>query len=207
MVFGARWAREHHVNSLNKSFDRPMPSFKENEEKDEQYDRFMFLFLGGERSIRSYVRSLLTSSQEVDDLMQNIGLACWHKFDQFAADGSGQDFIRWSCVIARFEVLRFRRSRARDRLVLSDEVIKLLATDAEDRLQRSEVERQTLRNCLRRFNESERRLLLSVHTRGDSISRIAAETNQKTRRLYSKMNALRDLIADCVKTQMARGEA
>ena len=156
-----------------------MPSFTKSDEKDEQYDRFMLLFLGGERSVRAYVRSLLSSSQDVDDLMQNIGLACWHKFDQFAADGSGQDFVRWCCVVARFEVLRHRRSRARDRMVLSDEVIEQLAVDAEARLQRSEAERQALRHCLQKLDEPERRLLMSIHTRGDSISQIAAETNQK----------------------------
>ena len=174
--------------------------------KDEQYDRFMSLFVGEERAIRAYVRSLLQSGQEVDDLMQDIGLACWHKFSQFDPKGSRQDFIRWCCVISRFEVLRFRRSRARDRLVLSDETVQLLAAEAEDRLQRSEEERQALKKCLGKLNDPERRLLLSVHTRGDSISRIASESNQKARRLYSKLNALRDLVADCVRAQVALGE-
>ncbi len=177
------------------------------EKKDQQYDRFMSLFMGTERAIRGYVRSLLPSSQDVDDLMQNISLACWHKFDEFDPEGSDLDFVRWCCVISRFEVLRFRRSRARDRLVLSEEVIKLLATEAEDRLQRSEAERQTLRNCLQKLNEPERRLLLSIHTRGDSISQIAAESKQKARRLYSKLNSLRDMVADCVRTSLAQGEA
>jgi len=175
----------------------------ENNEKDQQYDRFMSLFVSGERAIRAYVRSLLQSSQDVDDLMQNIGLACWHKFDQFDPQGSGQDFIRWCCVISRFEVLRFRRSRARERLVLSDEAVQLLAVEAEDRLHRSEAERQALKTCLQKLSDAERRLLLSIHTRGDSISRIASESNQKARRLYSKLNALRDIVADCVRTQLA----
>ena len=174
----------------------------DNEKREKQYDRFMTLFVGEERAIRAYVRSLLSSSQEVDDLMQDIGLACWHKFDQFDAEGSAQDFIRWCCVISRFEVLHYRRSQARDRMVLSDDAIRLLASDAEDRLQRSEEERQALKSCLQKLDDSDRRLLLSVHTRGDSISRIAAETNQRSRRLYSKLNALRDLIAKCVRTQM-----
>ncbi|WP_246114860.1 sigma-70 family RNA polymerase sigma factor [Rubripirellula tenax] len=167
----------------------------------------MSLFVGTERAIRGYVRSLLPSSQDVDDLMQNIGLACWHKFNEFDLEGSSQDFVRWCCVISRFEVLRFRRSRARDRLVLSEEVITLLAVEAEDRLQRSETERQALKHCLQKLNEPERRLLLSIHTRGDSISRIAAESNVKARQLYSKLNALRDLVADCVRASMAQGEA
>ena len=168
-------------------------------EKDQPYDRFMSLFMSSERAIRAYVRSLLLSSQDVDDLMQNIGLKCWHKFDQFDPEGSVLDFTRWCCVISRFEVLRFRRSKARDRLVLSDEVISLLAADAEQRLEQSEAERLALRDCLNKMADPDRRLLLSVHTAGDSISRIASESNQKTRRLYSRVNMLRSKIADCVR--------
>lgn len=177
------------------------------ESKDQQYDRFMSLFVGEEKAIRTYVRSLLQSGQEVDDVMQDIALAGWHKFDQFDADGSREDFIRWCCVISRFEVLRFRRSRARDRLVLSDETVQLLADEAENRLPRSEEERQALKSCLQKLEDTERRLLLSVHTRGDSISRIAAESNQKARRLYSKLNALRDRVADCIRGQLSKGGA
>ncbi|HBV65617.1 MAG TPA: RNA polymerase factor sigma-70 [Rhodopirellula sp.] len=168
-------------------------------ETDQTCDRFMSLFMGSERAIRAYVRSLLLSSQDVDDLMQDIGLKCWHKFDQFDPEGSALDFTRWCCVISRFEVLRFRRSKARDRLVLSDEVILLLATDAEQRLEQSEAERLALRDCLKKMPDPDRRLLLSDHTAGDSISQIASESNQKRRRLYSRVNMLRSQIADCVR--------
>ncbi len=170
--------------------------FVSNATKDEQYDRFMALFVGNERAIRAYVRSLSISGQDVDDIMQNVGLACWHKFDQFDIQGSKDDFVRWCCVISRFEVLRFRRSRARDRLVLSEAVVEQLASEAVDRLQRSEEERHALQTCMQKLNDAERRLLLSVHTEGDSVSQIAAESQEKARRLYSKLNVLRDLVAD-----------
>lgn len=175
-------------------------------EKDQQYDRFMSLFMSSERAIRSYVRSLLLSNQDVDDLMQNIGLVCWHKFDQFDMAGSAQDFTRWCCVISRFEVLQFRRSRARDRLVLSNEVIELLATHAEQHLEQSEAERRALKICLKKLAEPDRRLLLSTHTIGDSISRIASESNQKVRQLYSKVNIIRNQIGDCVRANLSLGE-
>ena len=168
-------------------------------ETDQPYDRFMSLFMGSERAIRAYVRSLLLSSQDVDDLMQDIGLKCWQKFDQFDSEGSALDFTRWCCVISRFEILRFRRSKARDRLVLSDELISLMAVDAEQRLEESEAERSALKDCINKITDPDRRLLLSVHTAGDSISRIASESNQKRRRLYSRVNMLRSRVADCVR--------
>jgi RNA polymerase sigma-70 factor (ECF subfamily) len=174
--------------------------------KDLQYDRFVSLFARYERAVRGFVRSLLPYGQDVDDVMQEIGLTCWRKFDVFQPTESAADFVRWACVIARFEVLRHRRNCARDRMVLSEEVIEILAVDAESRLEQAETERRAVEHCLQKLDQPQQRLLLSVHTPGDSIARIAADMGQKARRLYSKVNVLRDLVGECVRRQMAEGE-
>ncbi len=175
--------------------------------KDLQYNQFVSLFARQERAVRGFVRSLLPSWQDVDDVMQEVGLACWRKFDAFESADSPDAFLRWACVIAQFEVLRYRRNCARDRLVFSEDVIEILAADAQVRLEKAEAERKAVEHCLAKLQEPERRLLLSVHTPGDSVARIAADTGQKARRLYGKVNALRDLIGECVRGQMAEGEA
>jgi RNA polymerase sigma-70 factor (ECF subfamily) len=175
--------------------------------KDKQYDRFVSLFARHEQAVRGFARSLLPSGQDVDDVMQEVGLACWRKFDAFESKDSTDEFVRWACVIARFETLRHRRNCARDRLVLSEDVIELLATDAEARLEDAEAERQAVADCLRKLQDSDRRLLLSVHTPGDSIAKIASELGQKARGLYSQVNVLRDLIAECVQQRLAKGKA
>jgi len=174
-------------------------------EKDKQYDQFVSLFARHEQAIRAFVRSLLPSGQDVDDVMQEVGLACWRKFET-QGPGDSDEFVRWACVVGRFEVLRHRRNCARDRLVLSEDVIEMLASDAESRLDRAAAERGAVEQCLKTLNENEQRLLLSVHTHGDSVAKIAAELGQTARRLYSKVNALRDLISECVRQRLAEGE-
>jgi len=52
------------------------------------------------------------------------------------------------CVIAWFEVLKYRRKCARDRMLLSAETIQLLSADAEDRYLVAERKRQALEDCL-----------------------------------------------------------
>lgn len=174
--------------------------------KDEQYDQFVSLFARYERSVRGFVRSLLPLLQDVDDVMQEVGLVCWRKFDSFTANDSSEDFVKWACVIARFEVLRHRRNCARDRLVLSEDVIEALAVDAEARVKTLQAERIAVEYCLKKLPDSERRLLLSVHTPGDSIARLATEIGQNARRLYSKINVLRDQISECVRQRLTEGE-
>lgn len=172
--------------------------------KDDQYDEFVSLLARHEQAIRGFVRSLLPLPQDVDDVMQETGLVCWRKFDSFHSNGDCGEFVRWACVIARFEVLRHRRRFARDRLVFDEDVMEILAADAESRLNRAEAEREAVAHCLGQLQEPERRLLLSVHMPGDSIARIAADTGQKARRLYSKVNVLRDLISQCIRMQLAQ---
>jgi len=177
--------------------------------RDHQYNQFVRLFVRHERAVRGFVRSLLPSWADVDDVMQEVSLACWRKFDSFEQTGSAEEsdeFTRWACMIGRFEVLRQRRKYARDRLVLSEDVIEMLAADAETRLEIADKERGAVENCLQQLSELEQRLLLSVHTPGDSVTRIAKEMDQKARRLYSKVNALRDILAKCVRRRLANGD-
>ena len=170
-----------------------------------RYDQFVALFGRHERAVRGVIRSMLPSSQDADEVMQEVGLACWHKFSDFQTDDSQDAFFRWACVIARFEVLKYRRKCARDRLVLSDETIQLLSAEAEDRALIAEQERQALEDCLNRMPPADQRLLLSVHTRGDSVADIARQLGQNARRLYSRVNALRDLLGECVRQKLAEG--
>lgn len=169
-------------------------------------DQFVALFARHERAIRAVVRSMLTSSQDVDDVMQEVGLACWHKFADFRADGGTDVFFKWACVVGRFEVLRYRRKQTRDRLILSDHAIRLLSKDAEQRAAAMENERLAIEDCLCEMQPADRRLVLSIHARGDSVAQIARQLGQSVRRLYSRVNVLRDILGECVQRKLAEGE-
>jgi RNA polymerase sigma-70 factor (ECF subfamily) len=64
----------------------------------------------------------------VDELMPEVALLAWQKFSTLAEQRA---FPQWACIIARYEVLRRRRDKAHDRLVLDDDVIAKLADEAE----------------------------------------------------------------------------
>lgn len=169
----------------------------------DRYEQFIALIERHEPAIQGAIRSMLPSSQDADDVMQEVCLACWHKFADFDPDGSENAFFRWACVVARFEVLKHRRKYARDRLVLSEDTIELLSADAQERVSRAELERQVLEDCLGRLQPSDRRLILSIHVSGDSVAKTARQLRQNVRRLYSKVNKLRDILGDCVRKKLA----
>ncbi|QDV43742.1 RNA polymerase sigma factor SigL [Stieleria neptunia] len=181
------------------------PDFETPAGREARYGEFVSLLARHDQSIRRFVRSLLPSNQGVDDVMQETALECWKKYESFTpenAEDAVDEFIRWACVIARYKVLSWQRDSSRDRLVFRESVIERLAQDAMQDLEQRDRERQAIETCLGELDADQRRLVLSVHSPGESIAKIAEETGVKTRRLYSKVNALRKRLLDCVQGRL-----
>ena len=109
------------------------------------HDTFTRLLMRHDRSVRAYLRSLLPTANDVDEVMQEVGVTAWRKFEQL---DDPQNFPKWLCVIARYEVLIYRRKKARDRLVLGDEVERLIAEEGLQELALREQQLSALNQCL-----------------------------------------------------------
>src|SRR5205809_484611 len=92
----------------------------------EQHQRFLRAFTANEPAIRAYVRRLVPARADADDVMQEAAIVLWEKFAEFR---DGADFRAWAFGVARFKVLSWLRDKGRDRLVLSEETVELLANE------------------------------------------------------------------------------
>lgn len=179
--------------------------------QEDRYRRFVALLARNDQAIRRFIRSLLPTSQGVDDVVQETALECWRKFSDFESGDlshpdkvqGSDDFIRWACVIARFKVMSCQRDWARDRLVFREHILEQLTDDAFEQMEKRDSERMAVERCLSQLVVESQRLLLCVYRPGDSVKRIAEESGEKSRRLYSKMNGLRKQLLNCVKRQLA----
>jgi len=189
--------------------EQPDQSSRKNASREKQYDQFVALLARNDLAIRRFVRSLMPTRDGVDDVVQETALECWKKFTDFQparADFAADEFVRWACVIARFNVLSWQRSKSRDRRVFREAVIDQLSQAAIESVDQCDDERLAVEACLNTLPDDQRRLVLSVHSPGESVARIAEETGMKARRLYSKVNTLRTLLLECVERRLA-GEA
>ena len=173
----------------------------ERDDSHQLYESFTRLFLRNEEKVRAFVRVMMTSDVAVDDVVQEVAVVAWRKFSDLK---DGEDFGLWACVIARYEVLKWRRKHARDRLVFSEKTLNLLATAELENVEQREQERSTLDWCLLKLTDSERALVMSVHNPESSVARIAEETGQQAKRLYRQLPKLRLALSNCVKTQLAK---
>ncbi len=171
-------------------------------------DRFLSLFLQHERSLAAFARTMLPDWESVDDVIQNASVAMWRKIDTLDND---DEFMRWAIVVVRMEALKYRRSKARDRLVLSDELVDRLTSEAQEENDPSHVAAyaSAFDQCLKSFAPEHQKLLLSPYVSHGSVKELAKSIGSTANALYKKIGRLRVKLHDCVETrlQTERGSA
>ena len=95
--------------------------------KDDRYELFLQRYTECEGRLRAYLWSMLPTWDSVDEVMQNASLVMWRKLDQYDPDTL---FVKWATVVCRFEALKYRRTKARDRHVFSDELLEILGSES-----------------------------------------------------------------------------
>ena len=161
---------------------------------------FVRLIAKHERSVRGFVRSLLPQSDYVDDIMQEVFVVAWKKFDRLREP---EDFPKWICTIAKFEVLNFRRRIARDRLVLSDELVALIADEGCDENETRKEQLCLLEECIQSLPTDRRQLIRQAYLPGIPISKIASQVNKSENALYQILWRIRRSLWTCVQRKMA----
>lgn len=165
---------------------------------------FLLLLSRHEPVVRAYLRALLPGPAEVDELLPEVALVAWRKFSSLQDHAA---FAQWACVIARYEVLRWRRDKARDRLVLDEDVIALLADAAEGSISRRERQMAALDGCLEKLPAERRELLLRCHAAGSTTREIARLTGRAEDALYQLLRRLRLELHRCIESTLHREEA
>ncbi|MEM9280200.1 MAG: sigma-70 family RNA polymerase sigma factor [Verrucomicrobiota bacterium] len=172
-----------------------------NSSTDEAYHHFVRLFTQHEGGLRAFVRTLLPSWEDADEVMQEVSVVAWKKFDQFDLN---TDFIRWAATIARFEVLNYRRSKARDRLVFDEDIIQLLADEVEEEIADQDAQRKALEGCLAKLPEQRRQWVLRAHTPGQKLKPIADEAGVTPNALYKTVERIRQILFLCIEESLTK---
>ena len=168
---------------------------------NDPYRTFIRLFTRHEGALRCFARTLLPTCDDVDEVMQDVSIAAWTKFARFDPQ---TDFARWAATIARYEVLNYRRSRARDRLVFDEDLILLLADECQEEIAQSEQERRALDGCLEKLPSHQRELVFRVYMAGQKIRSVAEEIGVSPNALYKTLGRLRLTLLQCIQATLVR---
>jgi len=127
---------------------------------ENSHERFVRLLTEHEGIIRASIRSVIQRTEDVAEIMQSVSVVMWRKFDSLT-DSTG--FAKWACVIARYEILKFKRARARDRFQFDEELISLILEKGAEELPARTARLAHLEACLEKLPESRKALVLQAY--------------------------------------------
>ncbi len=168
---------------------------------DMRHQQFLRLFMASEPVVRAFVRALVPTLADANDVMQEVAVVLWEKFTEYK---TSEDFRRWAFGVAKFKVLSWQRDRMRDRHVFGLETTDLLAHEAEEQCTRLEGQLQVLQYCLDKLPGPQRNLVESAYAPLVRIDVLAMRLGMTAMALYKKLHRIRILLAECTRREMAR---
>ncbi len=170
-----------------------------------QYENFVQKLIACQDMLYAYILSLVPKADAADEVLQETNLVLCRKMDESA---KVVDFDAWARRIAHFQVLALLKRRQRDRHVFDEDLVGLLATEA-DTITTDAIDqrRHALRTCLARLAEPSRQMILKRYAPGNSVAAIAEELGRPTGSVYQALYRIRTTLMNCVKRALGREQA
>ena len=158
-------------------------------------DEFIRRFTMVQSDLRAFIVGMSPSRSDVDDILQEVNLALWHKREAY---DSSRDFLRWALGFAVTQVRRYRVKCARNRLWFNEDVLESLAESWSMTSQNSEERRDALVACLDKLGPIERQYIAQYYGRQRTAQKLAEEKGRPVSTVYKVLSRARERLRDCV---------
>lgn len=165
----------------------------------DRHAEFLRAFAAHEPAVRAYARRLVPTRSDADDVMQEVAVVLWEKFDEFREGG---DFKAWACGIARYKALAWLRDKGRDRLVLDSDVVEMIAEQSMASEPQLQQQREALETCLEKVAPAERELIARAYEPDAKIREVAQTSGRSVGGFYQWLYRVRQMLLDCVKRKL-----
>jgi RNA polymerase sigma-70 factor, ECF subfamily len=156
-----------------------------------------------QKALFAYISTLLGSTGEVDDVLQEVNLVLWRRGHEF--DGRGQ-FLTWACHVAYLQVLAHCKRLRREKHAYFDQgVLADLSGCVAEQVERIDAELEALRACLGKLPPWQRGLILRRYEAGGSVQKLASELDRPANSVSVTLHRIRRLLSDCIARNLAEG--
>ena len=128
--------------------------------------------------LRLYVQSLLPGDSGAHDVAQQANALLWRKRDDFTP---GTNFKAWAFSVARYEVLNYRKTLARDArlgLVFSSELEDVMTEELPHEPDDLDQRQDALRHCLEKLRPVDKQLILSRYYKNETLQDFADQVGR-----------------------------
>ena len=166
----------------------------------EQRQEFTAQFVRVERPIRALLLAATGDMNLVDDLMQNVAIALWKKWPEYNPE---RPFRAWALGVARIEILRWRRSASRNRIVLDVQMVDQLVAAADQAAEEADHCLAMLAECLDGVQGDAREVLNLKYNDGMRSRQIAVKMGKGVGAVEMILTRTRRALRKCIKRKLA----
>ena len=166
----------------------------------EQRREFSAQFVQVERSIRALLLAATGDMNLSDDLMQNVAIALWKKWPEYDPE---RPFRAWALGVARIEILRWRRSASRNKIVLEVQMLDQLVVAADRAAEEADQCLALLAECLDGVPGGAREVLNLKYTAGLRSRQIAEKMGKDVGAVEMILTRTRRALRACIKRKLA----
>lgn len=173
-------------------------------ELPDEEEIFFKLFEDHQKRLYAFIRSMVFSAHDADEIMQETSIVIWKKMEEFQL---GTNFLAWSFRIARFQVMNFQKKavHAKKRVAFSEELMQELADTREKMEPELGHKWDVLDQCRRKLKEKDQKLLEQVYGLGMDVEELAKSLGRKATSIYRSLRRIRMSLEKCVEKQMSGG--
>lgn len=176
--------------------------FEQEVSKQSRY-AYVELFSANYNRIKSFIFTMIPNNADAEDIMQETARVTWEKFDQFTI---GTSFISWATTIAKYQVMSYRKNK-RPKILFSEKLIDLLANEAESPIEKDHERLSALRDCIKRLNTKDRKLLHFRFEDQISAKKLSQRIGVAMNTIYRNESRILALLLRCIRKNLGMVKA
>jgi RNA polymerase sigma-70 factor (ECF subfamily) len=141
----------------------------------------------------------LADREQAREVLQRTNLVLCRKSTDFEL---GTNFKAWAMTVANYEVMAYRKTQVRERLVFTDEVDALLGPDEDGRSSAQSTRLAHLSHCLKGMSLKNRELLDWRYQGERTMEKIAEDIGSTIGAVKVKLHRLRRQLLGCIQNRM-----
>lgn len=160
-------------------------------------EEFIQLLTEHDRSLTTYVMSMVPSNSDAQDIIQETKMALWRSMDSFE---SGTNFGAWARKTAFHRILDYRKKkgRERERLWFTEKCYELMSDDYEANSGFYEEQSEKLKSCIAKLPQRHREVLVLRYFKESSVEEVAARVNRSLMATYRMLSRIRLALRKCI---------
>lgn len=171
----------------------------------QEYEPFPALWAAHQSSLLVYILAAVPKYQDAQDLLQQVAVVAFRKQESF--DPNTMEFAGWIRAIARWEILRYRRDLARDRLVFDEATLEHLALAQNALGPEIEARAAFLLNCIKKLKGRAGRIVELRYAQGLMPQEIAQQLSTSANAINVALVKARQRLRACIERQLGAARA